>query len=324
MAAWLGWAFSVPAVAVYSLPAIGVAAELFPVAFKTRQPVRGVMFAAISLVGVAAFAAATQQFVHDVTFDTDGESFVRGALPWLVFSGLPLLGVVVALLLMLLTAKQGVAGSRPSIRAPFVFALFGFLMIAAGIAANFVLGIGDLELIAPNGSAATSFEEGATLYLVYGTTLGVLGGLLFWAPKLWGRVVGDKQAIPLALLGLAGTVLASLPLIIGGFFDLGGGVPASDADVASLLALDGVDGASLWLTLSLVGHGLVALTVVATVGLMFSTFLGNGEPADDNPYGGHTVEWGTSSPAPADNFEHVVTVASAEPQFDLTHEGSTS
>ena len=38
---------------------------------------RGVTFAGIALVGVAAFAAATQQFVHDVTFDTDGETFVR-------------------------------------------------------------------------------------------------------------------------------------------------------------------------------------------------------------------------------------------------------
>ena len=45
---------------------------------------------------------------------------------------------------------------------------------------------------------------------------------------------------------------------------------------------------------------------------------------DDNPVGGHTIEWSTTSPAPADNFEHVPTVASPEPQFDLTYEGTLS
>ncbi len=316
IADWIGWVFTVPAVAVFAVPAVGVAAELVPVTFKTRQPMRGVMFAGIALVGVTALAATTQQFVHEVTLDTTGRDFFEGVLPMLVFAGLPLLGTFIVMALVALTAKNGVG--RPNISAPFVFAFFGLGMVFVGLIGNFVMSITDLELL------GTTFEEGATLYVVYGAALSVMGGVAFWAPKLWGRTMSDKQLMPLALLGVVGTILAALPLYVAGFFDQTGGIPANDADVAAILSLDGVDGGAIWITLSLIGHGLVAVTIVAFVGLMLKTFTGSAEHADDNPYGGHTIEWSTSSPAPAHNYEHVATVASPTPQFDLTHEGSQS
>jgi heme/copper-type cytochrome/quinol oxidase subunit 1 len=58
------------------------------------------------------------------------------------------------------------------------------------------------------------------------------------------------------------------------------------------------------------------------VALMMKVFAGDGEYAEANPYGGHTIEWSTTSPAPADNFEFVPTVASASPVFDMTYEGT--
>ena len=322
--AWLSWPFSVPAAIVYALPAIGVSAELMPVTFKHRQPLRGVTFVAIALIGVTALAAATQQLVHAVEFDTDGETFLRGVVPFAVFAGLPLLGITMTLLLGGLTARQGLADGRPRISAPFVFSFFGLLMVGAGVAGNALIGIVDLDLYDPVQRLTMVIEEGATVYVAYGTALAVMGGIVFWAPKLWGRVLPDKQVLPLALLGLLATVLASLPLYVAGFLDQVGGVPSTDADVAMLLAIDQVDGGSLWTLLSLIGHGLMALTVLAFAGLMLKTFTGLGTTADQNPYGGHTVEWSTSSPAPADNYEHVPTVASPEPQFDMTYEGSLS
>lgn len=315
---WLGWAFSVPAVVVYALPAVGVAAELMPVTFRSRQALRGVAFAGIALVGVTALAATTQQYVFDVTIDTDGTTFLEGAVPFLVFAGLPLLGILVVIGLGGLTAGTGLAAGRPRITAPFVFSFLGLGMVVVGVVGNFAIGITDLELI------GTVAEEGATLYVVYGAALAVIGGLLFWAPKLWGRTVPDTQALPLALVGVAGTVLAALPLYVAGFLDQAGGVPASDADVAALIDLGGVDQGALWNTLSLLGHGLMGLTVVAVVGLMAKTFTGAGAAAADNPFGAHTIEWSTSSPAPAHNFEHLPTVASPEPLFDTVLEGSTS
>ncbi|MFW2333837.1 cbb3-type cytochrome c oxidase subunit I [Ilumatobacter sp.] len=318
IAAWIGWLFSVPAVVAFALPAVGVAAELVPVTFKARQAMRGAAFAGIALIGITALAATTQQFVFDVTFDTSGREFFDDVVPMLIFTGLPLLGMLMVMGLGALTAKNGVAGGRPAITAPFVFSFLGLGMILVGLLGNLVLNINDLEL------AGTTFEEGATLYVVYGGALSVMGGVAFWAPKWWGRTMSDAALLPLALLGVVGTILAALPLYVAGFLDQTGGIPANDADVAAILSLDGVDGGATWIILSLVGHGLVALTLVGFVGLMVATFTGRGEPADENPYGAHTIEWSTPSPAPADNYEHVATVASATPQFDLTHEGSQS
>lgn len=316
--AWISWAFSVPAVVVYALPAIGVAAEMMPVAFRSRQIARGVAFAGPALVGVAALAATTQQFVHDVELDTTGEAFIRGAAPFVLFAGLPLLGVTITLLIGLAGAKS--ASGRPAVSAPFVASLFGLLMIGAGIAGNALLGIVDLGLVDPVAKTATVFEEGATLYVVYGSALAVIGGLTFWAPKLWGRTLPDRKVLPLAGLGLIAAVLASLPLYIAGFLDQSGGVPSSDADVAALLSIGAVDGGSIWTLLSLAGHGLMLLTVLAFLGLLASS----SSDADADPYGGHTIEWTTSSPAPHGNFVHVPTVRSAEPRLDQIQEGSPS
>jgi heme/copper-type cytochrome/quinol oxidase subunit 1 len=41
------------------------------------------------------------------------------------------------------------------------------------------------------------------------------------------------------------------------------------------------------------------------------------EDGVDDPFDGHTIEWATTSPAPAGNFIDVPTVGSAEPLLDL-------
>jgi heme/copper-type cytochrome/quinol oxidase subunit 1 len=135
-------------------------------------------------------------------------------------------------------------------------------------------------------------------------------------------VLPEKQLLPLALPALGGTVLAALPLAISGFLDQPGGIPTNDLQVSALLARDYADTAQLWNVLSLVGHGLIAVTVLAAVGLMVKTFTGAGDGADQNPFGGHTIEWSAGSPAPAHNFDSVPTVASPSPLFDMTYEGS--
>jgi heme/copper-type cytochrome/quinol oxidase subunit 1 len=161
--AWLSWPFSVPAAVVYSLPAIGVAAELMPVTFKARQPMRGVIFAGIALVGVTALSSVTQQTVHAVSFDSDQTfgAFVDDLLPFLVFAGLPVLGLLIVLALGGLTAKTGLAHGRPRLTAAFVLATLGVALVGLGLLANAVLAIADFELV------GTSFEEGSTLLVVY-------------------------------------------------------------------------------------------------------------------------------------------------------------
>jgi heme/copper-type cytochrome/quinol oxidase subunit 1 len=78
-----------------------------------------------------------------------------------------------------------------------------------------------------------------------------------------------------------------------------------------------VDGPSSLLNiLNAVGNALVALTVLLFVGLAARSFL-KGERAGDDPWNGQTLEWATTSPAPADNFAEIHVVKSAEPLLDL-------
>ena len=106
--AWIAWAYSVPAVIVYAIPAVGVAAELMPVTFKHRQPMRGQIFAGIALVGVAALAVVSMQRVHELSLDKSQQfgDFVDDLLPFLIFAGLPVLGLLMVMGLGGLTAQE--------------------------------------------------------------------------------------------------------------------------------------------------------------------------------------------------------------------------
>jgi cytochrome o ubiquinol oxidase subunit 1 len=320
IAPWLGWIFSVPAVIAFAVPAVGVAAELMPVTFKARAPMRGVLFAGIALVGVAALATVTTQPTYLVSFDTDQTfgDFLGDLLPLLIFAGLPLLGLLIVLGLGGLTARNGAANGRPGITAAFVFSFLGLGMILVGVLGYALLGLDDLELV------GTTVEEGAVVYVVYGAVMAVMGGVAFWAPKLWGRTLPEKLVLPLALPALGGTVLAGLSMYIAGFLDQVGGMPVNPDQVAAVQSLDYSGSAEVWNVLAAIGHVLMLVAVLAFVLLMAKSFLGAGEAAADNPFDGHTIEWSTPSPAPETNYVHVPTVASATPVFDMTYEGSRS
>jgi heme/copper-type cytochrome/quinol oxidase subunit 1 len=284
---WLGFAFTQPMTFVYAVLAFGFLAEMAATATRRRLAMRGFVWSGVALVGVAAFGAITQSSstLRDGVFDGSFGTFLSDAFPHALFNLLPLLGAVIAIGLSALTLKN-----KPALSAPLVFAAAGALMVLVGLLANAVVGIGDFGI---GGRAA----EGVWVYVMYGAVLTALGALLYWGPKLWGQVVPTKKALPLSLLGLGGTILASLPLVIGGIAD--------DRDFDKAAAV-----------IALVGHAMMALTVLAVVGLIASAGR-TGELAANDPWDGQTLEWATASPAPHDNFDHVRTVTSAEPLLDM-------
>ena len=86
----------------------------------------------------------------------------------------------------------------------FALALLGTGMILLGMLGNL------LQNVKATGLSGTSFEEGATTFVVYGAVMVVAGGLLHWAPKLWGVVIAEKTVLPVVALMLIGTVLDEL------------------------------------------------------------------------------------------------------------------
>jgi heme/copper-type cytochrome/quinol oxidase subunit 1 len=298
---WIGWIVTQPVTFLFAVPAVGAFAEFAAVVFSKRIPVRGVLFSGLALIGVAALGGVTQQNVQNLPWAgnalDDLETKIRDLVPFLLFNALPVLGVLLVLLVVLQTARPG-AGSRFNFSPAIVFAFFGFGMILVGMLGNLLHAADDLGL------QGTVFEEATLVYVVYGVVLASMGAAIHWAPKLWGRLLGTAKALPLALLGVTGTILAAFPLYIAGFLDQPAGVFYDDDDLM------------LWNLISLIGHGLMALAVLAFVGLLLMSLRSDDHVGDD-PWDGQTLDWATTSPPARDNFVDIPVVHSAEPLLDL-------
>lgn len=313
---WTFYLLTGPTLALFALPAIGFFAELVPVVFKRRMPLRGVVLGGLSLVGVAAFIAIAQQPVIGLPWSGRGLSLsnlgtkIADLVTFSVFALVPVLGVLIVLGVGALAAKPvKVRGEtvRPNLIAPFAFGVFGIIFILIGMAAMALNGVDDLAL------QGTVFEEGATIYIVYGAVIAGFGAVAYWMPKVTGSVLPTTPTLGLALLAALATALASLPYLVAGFIDQ----PASAASWDN-------DGPGEVLNLvTTAGHALMALVGLAFAGLVIPALAGLGrKPAgadgvSDDPWSGHTLEWSITSPAPVGNFDVTPTVMSPEPLLDL-------
>jgi cytochrome c oxidase subunit 1 len=70
--------------------------------------------------------------------------------------------------------------------------------------------------------------------------------------------------------------------------------------------------------LSTLGSLVLAAGVLLFVWAVWSS-LRRREPAGDDPWGGYSLEWATSSPPPEHNFETLPPIRSERPAFDLHH-----
>ena len=296
---WAGWVFTQPATFLFALPAIGVFAHLIPSMFGKRTPARGVMFGGLSLVGVAALAGITQQNIQSLPWPGDSGSIdedkFRDLVPYTLFNLLPVIGMTIVFLMVMVIAKPQ-KGSRPTMSPGFGLAFFGFGMVLTGMLGNVLYAVDDLGL------QGTVFDEATLVFVAYGGALGIMGGIAHWSPKWRGGVMSAGALLPLGLLGVLGTILAGFPHYVAGFLDQPAGFAYDDSDL------------QIWNILVLVGHALFGLTVVAFALLVMRVSPGD-DDADD-PWEGQTAEWLTASPAPADNFDDLVLLGSAEPALD--------
>lgn len=300
---WVGWILTQPVTFLFAIPAVGMLAELAPVVFGRRTPVRGVLFGGLALIGMAALAGVTQQNIQNLPWSgsqlnvDDLETKVRDLVPFLLFNALPVLGMLLVLMVVLQTARPG-EGTRFKFSPAILFAFFGFAMVLVGMLGNLLHAADDLDL------QGTVFEEATLVYVVYGAVLAAMGATIHWAPKLWGATLDAGKVLPLALLGLTGTILAAFPMYIAGFLNQPAGLSYLDDDLV------------IWNVIALVGHAFMAVTVLGFVGLLALSSRHDG-PVGDDPWDAQTLEWATTSPAPRDNFVDVPVVHSAEPLLDL-------
>jgi cytochrome c oxidase subunit 1 len=142
--------------------------------------------------------------------------------------------------------------------------------------------------------------------LVGGSLFGFFAGFYLWFPKATGFLLGERLGKVHFWLLLIGTNATFGPMLVLGF----DGLPRRVATYPK-----GAGFATLDLVAS-IGAGVLGLAmVVFLINILVS--LRKRRPAGDDPWGGQTLEWATSSPPPRFNFTRVPPVLSYAPLQDL-------
>jgi cytochrome c oxidase subunit 1 len=288
----LFWWFGHPEVYIAILPAFGVVTEIFPV--FSRKPIfgyRGLILATLAIAGLSMGVWAHHMFV-------------TGAVLLPFFS----------LMTFLIAVPTGVKffnwigtmwrGSL-TFESPMLFALgFLFMFLVGGLTGP-VLASPPLDFALSD----TYFVVAHMHYVLFGgSMLAGFAALYYWFPKFTGRRLSEGLSRWHFWLTMVGMNLAFFPMHLSGVR----GMPRRVADYAPDAGLTFLN------RISTSGALLLALSAVPFLWNFVSSWR-RGPAAGDDPWGGHTLEWATSSPPPEFNFTSLPPVRSERPLFDLNH-----
>jgi cytochrome c oxidase subunit 1 len=142
--------------------------------------------------------------------------------------------------------------------------------------------------------------------LLAGSVFGFFAGVYYWWPKVTGRFLGEGLGRVHLVLFVIGTNLTFLPQ-----FWLGtDGMTRRIADYPASLGWGDLN------LLSSIGSYVIALSMVV---FALNAVLSLRRPAEapGDPWGGHTLEWATTSPPPRHNFDALPPIRTHAPLLDL-------
>jgi heme/copper-type cytochrome/quinol oxidase subunit 1 len=188
------------------------------------------------------------------------------------------------------------------------------LLFAAAVPALFVIGgiSGVILAIFPVDWQLTDtyFVVAHLHYVLFGgSVFGIFAGLYYWFPKMSGRLMSEalgKTSFWLMFVGMNVTFLVQHSAGLSG-------MPRRVYDYSSELHV------TTYNLISTIGAFILALGILVTlVNVVHS--IKNGKRAGNDPWHGNTLEWFTTSPPPANNFDTIPRVRSVEPMKDIRRE----
>lgn len=261
----LAWVLEQPAIYSLGIVVLGVIGSIVPVVAGTRQVSHAAMVSLIGLAGAFAIGGWSQPVFSDQ----------RAEVVYVAFGLIAVVPVLASLGGNAATlAKGGVpAGLPPAQLAGALGA--GLLLLLATI-------FGALRVIDPLDLVGTAADDAVLHLTVFACITAVVAGLWFWAPKIDGRLLPNVTGLAIVGDFLLGAVLLGVAGLLAGL------------DVS-----DDLNDAMAWV--AFVGAIFVALGAVGIIATKLSAMRSDVEAGDD-PWDGHTLEWATPTPVPADNF----------------------
>jgi cytochrome c oxidase subunit 1 len=286
----LFWFFGHPEVYIIAIPFFGVVTEIIPV--FSRKPLFGYKAFVFATILIAAYSFSV--WAHHM--------FTTGAVATVYFA-------VTSFLIAIPTGVKFFGWIATMWRGNIWFATP--MLFCMGMLGVFLIGgITGVFLASPAIDYAvhdTYYVVAHMHYVLLGTSVfAMFGGLFYWFPKMTGRMLDERMGkwqFWLLFIGFNVTFLPQHQL----------GLDGMPRRVADYVASSGWSDLNL---LSTFGSLVIAIAVVIFV-WNFVTSLSLGPPAGDDPWGGHTLEWATTSPPPTHNFASLPPIVSEGPLLDL-------
>jgi cytochrome c oxidase subunit I+III len=287
----LFWIFGHPEVYIIVLPAFGIASAIIPTVARRRM----VGYTYIVLAELATGLIGFGVWVHHM--------FATG-LPNMTLSYISLASFMVAIPsgVQVFAWLATLVSGKPVFKTPLLF-IVGFVFI-------FVIGglTGVMFSSVPFDQAVhDSYFVVAHLHyvLVGGAMFPMFAAFYHWLPKMTGRALSDRMGKWSFWFMFIGFNLTFFPQ-----HNLGlQGQPRRTYTYQEGLGWD-------WLNLlSTVGAFVLGVGVLITLVAWYRSGK-TGDVVGDDPWGGETLEWATTSPPPHHNFDVIPTVRSLTPVWD--------
>jgi cytochrome c oxidase subunit I+III len=287
----LFWIFGHPEVYIIILPAFGIATSIIPT-FVRRHMV------AFPLVALAEIMVAF------IGFGVWAHHMFAVGLPTVttVYFAAASLIIVIPSAIQLFAWLTTILTGTPIFKTPLLWILgFIVMFIVGGLS-----GITFAAIPVDQQLTDTFYVVAHFHYVIFGAAVfPILGGLYYWFPKVTGRLYHEGAGQISFWLTFAGSTLTFFPMHIVGLL----GMPRRQYTYEHGLGWDAMN------LLESIGAYLLAAGLLLVVANLVVS-LRRGAPAGNDPWGGDTLEWSTTSPPPAYNYAVIPTVSSAYAMWD--------